>query len=49
MRRLALVLLLLACVSCRRATPARAAAAPPRPTRYELLLGKEVYQTYCVG
>jgi mono/diheme cytochrome c family protein len=48
MRRLLLVLLLLG-VDCRRATPPRTAAAPPRTTRYELQLGKEVYQTYCIG
>ena len=49
MRRLALALLIVACASCRRAVPARAAAAPPRPTRYELQIGKDVYQSYCVG
>ena len=49
MRRVVLVLLVLVCASCRRATPARTTAAPPRPTRYELEIGKEVYQTHCAA
>ena len=49
MRRIALVLLIVACAACRRAAPPRTAAAPPRPTRYELQIGKEVYQAYCTG
>ena len=36
-------------LSCGRATPARAAATPPRANGYELQLGREVFQRYCVG
>ena len=37
-------------LSCGRGTHAPAAAgAPPRPNGYELQLGKEVFQRYCVG
>ncbi len=43
------VILLLFASSCRRANrPASAAAVPP-PTQYELQLGKQVYQSYCIG
>jgi mono/diheme cytochrome c family protein len=46
---LVVFLALLLALACRRAPVARAAAVPPKPTRYELQLGKEVYQQYCVG
>jgi Cytochrome c. len=47
------VVLLLICVallasSCRRAR-SPVAIAPPRPTRYELQIGRNVFQTYCAG
>jgi mono/diheme cytochrome c family protein len=48
-KRALVVLLVVACAACRRAAPARVAATPARPTRYELRLGKEVYQSYCAG
>jgi len=49
MKRCALMLALLLAVACRRAPVVRSVAAPLKPTRYELQLGKQVYQTYCVG
>jgi len=36
-------------LSCRRATRVAAVVKPPRPSAYELQLGKDVYQRYCVG
>lgn len=42
------ILLALLAATCRNATRP-AAAALPRPTRYELEVGKEVYQRYCAG
>jgi mono/diheme cytochrome c family protein len=44
-----LVVLLLVATSCRRANRPASAVAIPRPTQYELRLGKDVYQSYCVG
>ena len=50
MRRMALALLILLLgAGCRRTTHKRATVAPPRPTAYELRLGKEVFQRYCAG
>jgi len=50
MRRLALALsLILLAASCRRPAPGSAASSPPRPTRYQLQVGKEVYVRYCAG
>jgi len=50
MRRLALALcIIVLAVACRRAAKPHAAVAPPRPTAYELQLGKEVYVSYCIG
>ena len=42
------VILLLCASSCRRQSRP-VAAAVPRPSQYELRLGKEVYQSYCIG
>jgi mono/diheme cytochrome c family protein len=36
-------------LSCGRAVPARSKPAPSRPSGYELQLGKEAFQRYCVG
>ena len=36
-------------LSCGRETPVPTAVAPPRPNGYELQLGKEVFQRYCVS
>ncbi len=36
-------------ISCARPSRAPRAVAPPRPSAYELQLGKQVYQRYCVG
>jgi mono/diheme cytochrome c family protein len=35
--------------SCQRAQPKPRAAAPASPSLYELQIGRQVYQTYCVG
>jgi mono/diheme cytochrome c family protein len=35
--------------SCQRAQPKPRAAVPASPSLYELQIGKQVYQTYCVG
>lgn len=35
--------------ACERPTRLAGAVAPPRPNAYELRLGKEVYETYCVA
>jgi len=35
--------------SCGRGAHGPEAVAPRRPNAYELQLGKEVYQTYCIG
>jgi len=43
------VILLLCAASCRRQSRPVSAGAVLRPTQYELRLGKEVYQSYCVG
>jgi mono/diheme cytochrome c family protein len=48
-KTLALLLTIVALASCRRATRPAAAVAPPRPSAYELQIGKGVYQHYCVG
>ncbi len=44
-----LLLVLFGATSCRRANRPASAAAIPRPAQYELRLGKEVYQSYCIG
>ena len=44
-----LLLVLFGATSCRRANRLASAAAIPRPAQYELRLGKEVYQSYCIG
>jgi mono/diheme cytochrome c family protein len=44
----AALLAALSAVSCRNAARP-ATAAPPRPTRYQLGVGREVFQHYCVG
>ena len=41
------VLLVLA--SCHRAQPKARAVTPAAPSLYELQIGRQVYQTYCVG
>jgi mono/diheme cytochrome c family protein len=33
---------------CRHPVPAHAAVAPPRPTQYQLRLGRSVFAAYCV-
>lgn len=43
------VILLLCAMSCRRANRPASAVAVSRPNQYELQLGKEVYQSYCIG
>ena len=45
-RWFALVLVSMALVACHR--PARA-VAPARPSAYELRIGRDVYQHYCIG
>lgn len=44
-----LLSLSLLALSCGRAARVPAAGAPPRPNGYELQLGREVFQRYCVG
>jgi mono/diheme cytochrome c family protein len=44
-----LLLVALLIASCGRSTHPTAAAAPDQPNSYELQLGKDVYQAYCVG
>jgi mono/diheme cytochrome c family protein len=36
-------------VSCQRAKPSPRAVVPPRGSLYELQIGKQVFQIYCVG
>jgi mono/diheme cytochrome c family protein len=43
------VIFLLCAGSCRRANRPASAAAGSKPTQYELQLGKQVYQSYCIG
>lgn len=47
-RRLTFALLLLL-VSCRRTTRAPEAVAPPRPSIYQMQIGKQTFMTYCAG
>ena len=48
--RLLPIALVFLALSCGRGAHApTAAGAPPRPNGYELQLGKEVFQRYCVG
>ncbi|HSP17404.1 MAG TPA: cytochrome c [Thermoanaerobaculia bacterium] len=45
-------LLVVACflvIACGRPAHVARAVAPPRPSAYELQLGKDVYQRYCAG
>ncbi len=44
-----LLLVALLVPGCRRAARPAAAAAPPRPTQYQLEIGKTIYQHDCVG
>jgi mono/diheme cytochrome c family protein len=36
-------------IGCHRSGVSPAAVAPPRPTRYQLQLGKSVFQSYCAA
>ena len=47
-RAFVLLLAIAALAACRRGTRP-AAVAPPRPSAYELAIGKEVYTHYCLG
>ena len=51
MKRAFVLLLSIAAVAAcgRRAARPVAAVAPPRPSAYELAIGKEVYTHYCLG
>ena len=44
-----LIVMSLLAQSCHRATTVRRSTAAAAPSRYELQLGKDVYQHYCVG
>lgn len=44
-----LVVMSILALSCGRAAPPPAAAAPRRANGYELQLGREVFQRYCAG
>ena len=44
-----LIALSLLAASCGRPAQVPGAVAPRRPNAYELQLGKEVYETYCIG
>ena len=46
---LIVIILLLWATSCRRTSRPASALAIPSPTQYELRLGKDVYQSYCIG
>lgn len=53
MRRMSLLLVIaliaaLLAPGCRRPERTRATVAPPRPTQYQLHLGKSVFEAYCV-
>ncbi|HEX9162311.1 MAG TPA: cytochrome c [Thermoanaerobaculia bacterium] len=46
---LALLTSLFVLAACSKPARAPGAASPPRPGKYEMEIGKEVYQRYCVG
>jgi mono/diheme cytochrome c family protein len=49
MRFGSLIVALLMITACHRAAPAPVAATRPRPSLYEMEIGKQTFQTYCAG
>jgi mono/diheme cytochrome c family protein len=49
MRFMLLAAALMTAVSCHRAAPSPEAVARPRPSLYEMEIGKQTFQTYCAG
>ena len=43
------IVALLLATSCHRAAPSPAAVTRPRPSLYEMEIGKQTFQTYCAG
>lgn len=43
------ILALLLATSCHREAPSATAVARPRPSLYEMEIGKQTFQTYCAG
>ena len=49
MKRRWLVLTVLLAMSCRRAVVSAEASHPPRPSAYEMEIGKQTFNSYCAG